>query len=68
MPDPTAPHALVELYDHQKDVGQLGAAIWNDFENENVASNNQIVVTALSKMIRQFYTKVEVNRGQPYGR
>jgi hypothetical protein len=66
MNDVLAPSALVELYDHEKDVGQRGAAIWNDFENENVARANPIVVGIMSTKLRAFYLNVAASRGSAY--
>ena len=66
MESVTAPNALVELYDHEGDKGNIGARIWDDFENENVASANPLAVTDLSKMLRTFYDTVAANRGLPY--
>jgi hypothetical protein len=54
MADPTAPNALVELYDHRADSGS-GANMWNDFENENLASSMADVVRALSARVRGFF-------------
>ena len=50
-----SPDALVELYDHEGDHGPQGAAMWDDYENENVASANKDVVTSLSARLREFY-------------
>ena len=65
-----APDALVELYDHARDTmadGSVGAKIWDDWENENVAAANPTVVTELSARVRAFYDSVEAQRGSAYG-
>ena len=52
--DPTAPGALVELYDHANDSGS-GKDMWNLFENANVAHSNSDIVQELSGRIRSFF-------------
>jgi len=66
MDSVTDPTSLVELYDHEGDKGNIGARIWDDFENENVAGANPLVVGDLSKVIRSFYHNVAANRGSAY--
>jgi iduronate 2-sulfatase len=68
--DVTAKGALVELYDHQGDslaAGAVGQKTWDDFENENVASENPSVVRQLSAQLRGFYSRVRRARGTAYG-
>jgi len=65
--DVTAKNALVELYDHKGDVPEIGQRVWDDFENENVASANPDVVKELSARVRAFYDRVKERRGMPYG-
>jgi iduronate 2-sulfatase len=62
----TAPDSLVELYDHGTDIGNNGPAIWDDFENVNVATSNPAIVTALSMQLRDFYADHRTKRGRPY--
>eukprot|EP00756_Hemistasia_phaeocysticola_P044740 Hpha_TRINITY_DN18529_c0_g1::TRINITY_DN18529_c0_g1_i1::g.195211::m.195211/K01136/IDS; iduronate 2-sulfatase len=65
--DVTAENAIVELYDHRGDVPGIGQRVWDEFENENVASANLEVVRELSTRVRAFYDRVEELRGMPYG-
>lgn len=68
MKDVNAHDALVELYDHAGGEAAIGAAVWDNFENENVALANPTVVAGLSARLRIFYDQVVSDRGLPYGR
>ena len=68
--DPTVKNALVELYDHEGDslaAGAVGQKTWDDFENVNVASQNEDLVKELSQRLRAFYATNEAQRGAAYG-
>ena len=53
-----APDALVELYDHARDTmadGSVGAKIWDDWENENVAPRYPGVVLQLRAQLHAHF-------------
>lgn len=63
---PTAPDALVELYNHAGDTGNNGPPMWDDFENANLAGANPEVVTELSGRLRAFFATYQSRVGTPY--
>ena len=68
--DVTTANSLVELYDHEGDSlaqGAVGQKTWDDFENVNVAAENEDVVKSLSARVRAFYDTSSARRGQAYG-